>query len=1030
MALRDLDIDVDVEVDGGELERVNQQANDLIDTLEKLDKTYHIDIDLDAAPAIVQLERLEQQLREIDNHINIDIDVDSMDALAELGALESIMDEIERDDVRVDIDINTMGALSELSAFESLLGSLEHNDFDINVDIDTAGAIAKVDMLEARIRELDNITINIDVDIGAAAAQLAALQGQMTALHLQRHINIDMDVAAAMAQIAALQAQIAALQAQAGSLNLGGGLGGGAGGLMSPGIMTGVKVVGIAMALPAIISLAQVAIGVLGTLGVAIGVVAGAAVSLASALTIGGAGLMGFGAIAISSISALYEEKAKLNAQQLQLKAQTDKVADSWNRLKDAMQPTVLNATTSGVKVINTLLGEGQPILKRAGSAVDGLMTSLNKSLKGNEMQAFFAMLKRDIGPLTTSLGNGLGNALKGVANTMTAFAPLTDWVAKGFENSMGRFSDWTASLIGSKGMDEFTKYVEDNLGKIGSGLKDAAKGVGKFFAAFDVTAEDGLDWFKDTMKDFSKWAGELGENEGFQNLLKDIKTDGPAVVKIIKDVTKNVLVLSSALGNLGKDENGDGGILSWLSTQMDDLSFDKIFSWDTVWEGIKKGPTGMALDALGIDIDWSKILGFDKIGELFGDAVSGLGKWFDSIELSVGDWFKGLGGSGGITRGLIDSVGEWFSNIDIGASISGAFKNFNFDLGSINWKDFIPEFKWPDFGNFDFKSLVPDFKWPDFGKFDFKSLIPSFKWPDLGKIDFKSLIPKFKWPDLGSFSFKSLIPSFKWPSIGSFSWNSFISKFKWPSIGKFSWTSFISKFKWPSVGSFSWSKFITKFNWPKAPAFSWSNFISKFKWPKLPSLSWSSYISKFNWPKLPSFSWSSFISKFSWPKLPSFSWSSFIPKFSWPKISMPKISIPGFSSGLGRVPNDMTATIHKDEAVLPAHQASLLRNLGVIQGEGRYPGLNMNALTARNASAPTIKADLSSYQPTAASSNPTARVAPVNNKNTNSSKKEYNITINVDGSKNPEQTAVSIEDRLQNWIASLEDANPQVYEY
>lgn len=1033
MAIRDLDIDVDVEVDGGELERVNQQANDLIDTLEKLDKTYHIDIDLDAAPALAQLERLEQKLRSIDNDVNVDIDIHSMEALAELSTIEGLLENIENDKIRIDFEVSTMGALSELSAFESILETLEHNDFDIEVDMDIGGALAKVSALESRIQELDNITVNIDVDIGAATAQLAMLQNQMTMLRMQRHIDIDMDTAMAMAQLAALQAQLAALQAQAGTLNLGGGLGGGAAGLGSLGgfgIMTGVKIATLAIALPAVISAAQVAIGVIGTLGVSIGILAGGALALGSALTIGAGGIVGFGAVAVSSITALYEEGAKLTSQQQLLKAQTDKVAASWNGLKDALQPTVLSATTSGVKAINTLLDQGHPILKNAGTAVDGLMGSLNKSLKGNEMQDFFAMLKRDVGPLTTNLGNGLGNALKGVANTMTAFSPLTNWAAQGFENAMGRFSEWTAGLKDSDGLKTFMKYTEDNLPKIGSGLKDAAKGVGKFFSAFDVTASDGLDWFEGAMKDFSKWAGDLDKNEGFQDMLKTIKNDGPEVAKIIGDVTSNVIELSAAINSLGRDENGDGGILSWLSDSMDRLNGKDLFSWDTVWEGIKKGPTGMALDALGIDIDWSKILGFDKIGELFGDAVSGLGKWFDSIELSVGDWFKGLGGSGGITRGLIDSVGEWFSNIDIGASISGAFKNFNFDLGSINWKDFIPEFKWPDFGNFDFKSLVPDFKWPDFGKFDFKSLIPSFKWPDLGKIDFKSLIPKFKWPDLGSFSFKSLIPSFKWPSIGSFSWNSFISKFKWPSIGKFSWTSFISKFKWPSVGSFSWSKFITKFNWPKAPAFSWSNFISKFKWPKLPSLSWSSYISKFNWPKLPSFSWSSFISKFSWPKLPSFSWSSFIPKFSWPKISMPKISIPGFSSGLGRVPNDMTATIHKDEAVLPAHQASLLRNLGVIQGEGRYPGLNMNALTARNASAPTIKADLSSYQPTAASSNPTARVAPVNNKNTNSSKKEYNITINVDGSKNPEQTAVSIEDRLQNWIASLEDANPQVYEY
>lgn len=1096
MALRDLDIDVDIDVDESGLSEANRKVDQLVDNLQRLDDFTNLKIDVDLGAALAQLETLDEQIESLRNK-NIDIEVDTMDAVGELAALEAILKDLERDKVKIrfdanlaaaladlaaletmvealsrerytiNLDVDSGNALADLAAFESLLEGLGHDYFDINLDVNISRALVKVETLREKIHELDNMTINIDIDIGAAATQLAALQNQMTMLRMQRHIDIDMDVAAAMAQVAALQAQIAALQAQAGSLNLGGGLGGGmgGGGLAVPGVMAGVKIVGLAIALPALISVAQVAIGAVGTLGVAIGVLGGAVLALGSALAIGGAGLMGFSAIAISSISALYEEKAKLNAQQLQLKAQTDKVADSWGKLKEAMQPTVLSATTSGVKAINTLLEHGQPILQAAGKSVSGLMDGLNKSLKTKDftgMFGFFNYLERNMPVITTSLGNGFGNALRGVANTMTAFAPLTNWMARGFENMMGRFGDWTSGLKDSPKMTAFIDYVKTNLPTIGDALGDASKGVVKFFAAFDVTAEDGLDWFAGAMEDFSNWAGDLDNNEGFQKLLKEIKADGPEVAKIIGDVTDNILKLSSAISGLGRDENGEGGILSWLSNGLDNFDFEEFFSWDGLWDYIKKGPRDAALDALGIDIDWSKILGFDKIGELFGDAMNGLGKWFDDIEISVGDWFKDLdfGGItrglteglgdwfsnlnigekignmfsgagdwfdgieksvgdwfkgldfGGITRGLIDDVGKWFSNINIGESISGMFKNF--DLGKINWKDFIPDFKWPDFGKFDFKSLVPDFKWPDFGKFDFKSLIPSFKWPDLGKIDFKSLIPKFKWP-----------------SIGSFSWNSFISKFKWPSIGSFSWSGFISKFKWPSIGSFSWSKFIAKFNWPKAPAFSWSNFISKFKWPKLPSLSWSSYISKFNWPKLPSFSWSSFISKFSWPKLPSFSWSSFIPKFSWPKISMPKISIPGFSSGLGRVPGDMTANIHKDEAVLPAHQASKLRDLGVIQGEGRYPDLNLDALNQRTAIGDTTHSVDINTLPTASD---TKVVATATSPTTSSATQQptsvtNNIEIIVQGGNTNNETAGAVKSAIEEVFADLRDVFPAVRE-
>lgn len=1087
MALRDLDIEVDIEVNGGELERVNHQANDLIDTLEKLDKTYRIDIDLYAAPALVELERIDNLMKELDGEsldiiarfddntaieqmtalrsivddetlkINVDVDdnaalekvnilkhhlendklemkldLDISDAEGRLAVLAAEMQAIEMNAIHIDIDsagaaaqiavlhaqllalqtttfdINVSGAdvavlQAQIIALQAQLDSLNNNPPDIDIHTQATQAIGELSRIESRIHDLNAEDIFLNVDIDNLSSDILSLRSQIHAIEASG-INVNMDTAGAHVQLAVLQAHLESLRA--GSVidvNVSSG-GFDIGSILNPNIfMSAVKVTTLAIALPALISVAQVAIGVIGTLGASIGILAGGALALGSALAIGAGGIVGFGAVAVSSISALYQEGAKLTSQQQLLKVQTDKVAASWDGLKDALQPTVLSATTSGVKAINTLLDQGHPILKNAGTAVDGLMDSLNKSLKGNEMQDFFAMLKRDVGPITTNLGNGLGNALKGVANTMTAFSPLTNWAAQGFENAMGRFNEWTAGLKDSDGLKTFMKYIEDNLPKIGSGLKDAAKGVGKFFAAFDITASEGLDWFKDTMKDFSKWSEDLGENEGFQDLLKDIKNDGPEVAKIIGNVTENVLILSSALSGLGKDENGEGGILSWLG-DITNSDFLKDFKLTDIFE---KGALGLGLDALGIDIDWSKILGFDKIGELFGEAMNGLGKWFDDIEISVGDWFKDLD-FGGVTRGLIDDVGNWFSKIDIGKSISEAFGEFNFDLGSIKWGDFIPDFKWPDFGKFDFKSLVPDFKWPDFSGFSFKELIPDFK-----------------WPSFNNFNLKELIPEFKWPTLSKFSWGNFINKFSWSGItSKLNWGSFVKSLNWGSlVSKISWGSFVKKI--------SWGSFVDKLSWNSIvKKISWGSYVKNL--------SWSGFVKQLSWGGfIKSINWSDFIPQFSWGNISMPDLSkyIPKFDTGIGRIPNDMTATVHKDEAILPASQASLLRDVGVIKGEGRYPVLDMNALATNNAdtTAPTINADMSAianYQPAAASSNPKARVSSVNKSASDNSKKEFNITINVDGSKSPEQTGASVLEQLQSWVASLEDANPSVYEF
>lgn len=52
---------------------------------------------------------------------------------------------------------------------------------------------------------------------------------------------------------------------------------------------------------------------------------------------------------------------------------------------------------------------------------------------------------------------------------------------------------------------------------------------------------------------------------------------------------------------------------------------------------------------------------------------------------------------------------------------------------------------------------------------------------------------------------------------------------------------------------------------------------------------------------------------------------------------------IPGYDTGLGRVPyDDMPALLHKDEAVIQADEADLLRKTGILDGDGRHPTINL----------------------------------------------------------------------------------------
>lgn len=1143
MALRDLDVEVDVEVDGSELVIVNQQVDDLVDTLEKLDKVYDINIDLDDGNALVQIEKLEQKLREIDNRINIHIDLDTF---GEITTLEAVLSSLEHERINVKVDLDITDAESRIAMIEAELQALAATS--INIDVDTTGAMAQIAVLQSQIAALNMGSVDINIDSASLQAQIIILQAQLDALNnnppdvdihvqaadaiveLQRiqnrvdnldgddifidvdidtlsndilalraqiqyfeasGINLNIDTAAAHAQLAAMQAHLQALQIQANAVNVGPGMLGMFAGFNPVGFAVGagifLAVLGaILTILPPLAIAINVVIGAVGVLGVALGVLGGAALALGSALVVGAAGLMGFGAIAISSIVGLYDEKAKLTASQRELKAETDKVIKSWQGLKTALEPAVFDAAKSGVKAINTLLEQSQPILKKAGGAVGDLLGNFNKSLKGNEMQSFFSMLKQDIGPITTNLGNGFGNALKGVANTMTALSPLTRWVSQGFENMMGSFANWTSGLIGSNKMETFMDYIKTNAPKIGSALGHATTGITKFFAGFSGVGSDAFTWFQDKMVQFDSWASGLGNNAGFQNFLDGIRENAPVVGDILRELGGSLktfwTIMTDDTGGASRLESFASG-LKHLGNALKDQNLQDVISG-------------------AFTFDMSKI-----VGGLTGGAQSGgFGAVEGQIEKNVSETFKN-----GILKGITNGATNLSATGLVGKALNGLIgKMFG---GSETTSEPLPA---PVIDNMVQGAMtqVENAMNGTGGSLAYSKELSLFKGTEVkldvaadttkaeqqveqvasakeiqAKVDADTAAAQSKLNALDATPIKiSTDTSAISAQIGSMAatiqLNANTSAIRneiqnMPNANikltadKASLQNSISNLdanvtlkakkiditnnlvqpvnlpitpimqktdhlfggapatmevtpkitKMPkldpisvdvklnvnnsAIGNLSAGIKVTfppmpKFNWPPLPKFSWPP-LPKFSWPPMP---------KFSWPPLP---------KWSWPAYPKFSWPP-MPKFSWPPMPTVKVNVSGaangsHASGLGRVPFDnYVGNLHKDESVLTAVQSDQLRSIGALKGNGESPELDMSAIA--------------NYNPASASSNPKASVARTSNSKTSNTTNHYTINVQVDGSKSPEQTGASVVEQLQNWVASMEDANPAVYEF
>ncbi|GEM_PF-5201573 len=1139
MSLRDLDVEVDVEVDGSELAIVNQQVDDLVDTLEKLDKVYDINIDLDDGNALVQIEKIEQKLREIDNRINIHIDLDTFGEITTLEAVLSSL-EHERINIKVDlditdaesriamievelqalaatsinIDVDTTGAMAQIITLQAQLDVLNNNPPDVDIHVQAADAIVELQRIQNRVDNLDGDDIFIDVDIDTLSNDILALRAQIQYFEASG-INLNIDTAAAHAQLAAMQAHLQALQMQANSVNLGSGVMGLLSNLNPAGLIVGgvafLAILGAILAiLPPLAIAINVVIGAVGVLGVALGVLGGAALALGSSLVVGAAGLMGFGAIAISSIVGLYDEKAKLTASQRELKAETDKVITSWQGLKTALEPAVFDAAKSGVKAINTLLEQSQPILKKAGGAVGDLMDNFNKSLKSSDMQAFFDMFKRDIGPITTNLGNGFGNALKGVANTMTALSPLTRWVSQGFENMMSSFANWTSGLIGSNKMETFMDYIKTNAPKIGSALGHATTGIAKFFAGFSGVGSDAFTWFQDKMVQFDSWASGLGNNAGFQNFLDGIRENAPVVGDILRELGGSLKTFWTImtddsggasrlesfanglkhLGNALKDQNLQDVISGAFTFDMSKIvsgltggaqsggfgaaegQIEKNVS-ETFKNGILKGITNGATNLSATGLVGKALNGL--IGKMFGGSETTseplpapvIDNMVQGAMTQVENAMNGTGGSSAYSKELSLFKGTEVK-LDVGANttpaeaaIEGVTQGKEIEA-KVNADTSKAEQQLDKVGSAkEIQAKVDADTAAAQSKLNALDATPIKIKTDTSAISaqigsmaatiqlnantsaIRNEIQNMPGANIKLTADKTSLQN----SISNLDANVTLKAKKiditnnlvqpvnlpitpimkktdhlfggapatmevTPKITKMPKLDPISvdvklNVNNSAIGNLSAG---IKVTFPPMPKFSWPS-MPKFSWPPLP---------KFSWPPMPKFSWPP-LPKWSWPAYPKFSWPP-MPKFSWPPMPTVKVNVSGaangsHASGLGRVPFDnYVGNLHKDESVLTAAQSDQLRSIGALKGNGESPDLDMSAIA--------------NYNPASSTNNPQSRSSKVNNSKSSSSTNHYNINVQVDGSKSPQETGASVVEQLQNWVASLEDANPSVYEF
>lgn len=248
--------------------------------------------------------------------------------------------------------------------------------------------------------------------------------------------------------------------------------------------------------------------------------IAGGAGALGSAFAAAGAGVFAFGAVAKSVLGEVFDaskqlekaqealdkagnakERAKalemqkealkgLTAEQQKAVVALQNFKSFWDSFAKSFEKPVVSVFASGLNTLQGVLNNLKPAFQGSMEAIKGLMDSLSKGLKTKDMQAFFNWLGTTAGPTITAFGQIAGNIFRGIANLLVAFSPLISDVQNGLLNMSESFAKWTSKLSQSKGFQMFLDYVRTNGPVIVGIIRDIADIVGTLVVALAPIAQ------------------------------------------------------------------------------------------------------------------------------------------------------------------------------------------------------------------------------------------------------------------------------------------------------------------------------------------------------------------------------------------------------------------------------------------------------------------------------------------------------------------------------------------------------------
>lgn len=235
-----------------------------------------------------------------------------------------------------------------------------------------------------------------------------------------------------------------------------------------------------------------------------------AAAGFGSALAAAGLGAGGFAAIAIPAFqkvqkvteqvaaaqhaynlaatdaarqSALRREQAALatlTSGERELAKVLGTVRNAWHDVQRQLEPAVVKALVPWVGALRDAFRFLAPVVRPAARAIGIIGSEMRLVFRDPAAMRFFRQIGQFGAKAIQSFGVSAINLGKGLGSLLLAFRPISALLLNALPNITAQFSNWAASLSGSKGFQSFIAYVTANGPRLLSILGSIVQIAGK----------------------------------------------------------------------------------------------------------------------------------------------------------------------------------------------------------------------------------------------------------------------------------------------------------------------------------------------------------------------------------------------------------------------------------------------------------------------------------------------------------------------------------------------------------------------